>query len=603
MNEREHIDTSRIFRKISIGLYLAIIALEISMFFVLDITGLREDTVWTYVRLYVLRPVITNTIIMVLGSSYLRRTTKSDHRKVVNVTMLTLMFANVAYVHSIFVVSLLIFGVPIFMTVVFQDKKLLNFITILSEIFVIFITIESVISGHGVSKVDYFEPSIVIIVIILFTCNRVATMLIDVLNQISDAKFQAMEDAKEARRQAEAANQSKSVFLSNMSHEIRTPINAVLGMDEMIIRESKDPAITDYALDIRSSGKILLALINDVLDFSKIESGRMELVPVDYEISSVINDLVNLISGRVYEKGLSFAVEVSPSVPTVLKGDEIRIKQIVTNILTNAVKYTDRGSITMRVDSSKKDDETIALFFSVKDTGKGMRQEELSRLFTPFARIDEVSNRNIEGTGLGMSITKQLLALMDSELHVESVFGEGSEFSFEILQKVQNWEPLGDYQECFRKSKEHRERYQESFIAPDARILIVDDMKMNLKVVSGLLKQTQIQIDTALSGKECIEKASVQKYDIIFIDHMMPEMDGVETLKQLLANEKGPNHNTPMIALTANAVSGIREYYLKEGFAEYLTKPIDAIKMEKMILYFLPDELVTLRRDDTLPLA
>ncbi len=401
-----------------------------------------------------------------------------------------------------------------------------------------------------------------------------------------------MDKLEESRLEAENANKAKGDFLANMSHEIRTPINAVLGLDEMIIRECKDEEIRTYAFDIKSAGKTLLGLVNDVLDFSKIESNKMEILPVEYELSSVINDLLNMITVKTSEKKLLFEIDVAETIPHLLYGDEIRIKQVVLNILTNAVKYTDRGSVALSFGYEEAGEDSIYLVVRVKDTGIGIRKEDIPALFSPFERIDEKKNRTVEGTGLGMSITTQLLIMMGSRLEVDSVYGEGSVFSFRLKQKVIDWKPIGNFAQMYNRIREEGEKYKESFRAPEAKLLVVDDTAMNLTVIKGLLKRTLLQIDTAASGGECLDKIIGKKYDIIFLDQRMPEMDGIETyhcMKQLEGNQ---NENTPVIALTANAVSGAREMFLKEGFSDYLSKPVDANKLEKLIKKYLPPELV-----------
>lgn len=472
-------------------------------------------------------------------------------------------------------------------------KKLLDFITVLSEVFVVFAAVYSSVVGEGACNQKYFLPSIIIVMILLFACRCVALQSISLLVSQANALRGAMREAVEARELADRSNQSKTVFLSRMSHDIRTPINAVLGLDEMIIRESNEESIRDYAMDIQSSGKSLLGLVNDVLDFSKIESGKLELVEVQYDLSSVVNDLVNMTSTRAYEKGLSFVVEVQPEIPHLLYGDEIRIKQVVMNLLSNAVKYTDRGEVKMCMSYRKIDEESIGLTIMVRDTGKGIKKEELDKLFTPFQRLDEGNNRNVEGTGLGMSIVKQLLALMDSELTVESVYELGSDFSFEIVQKVKSWKPVGNYADNYKRYKNKKIQYHEKFTAPDAKVLVVDDTPVNVKVFKGLLKQTLIQIDSAYSGIEGLRYARDNKYDMIFVDHMMPGMDGVEMIKQL-KEEASQNQDVPIIALTANAISGCRDFYLQNGFSEYLSKPIEPSKLEGLLIDFLPDEKIAL---------
>ena len=402
--------------------------------------------------------------------------------------------------------------------------------------------------------------------------------------------YKYMSQLEEQKRIADEANRAKSSFLANMSHEIRTPINAVLGMDEMIIRESGERNIRAYANDIKTAGRTLLSLINDILDFSKIEEGRMEILPTQYDLTSVINDLVNMIKPRAEKKGLRFAVNVDSTVPHILYGDEIRIKQVALNILTNAVKYTNEGKVEMKVGFSKEDEENISLSFVIEDTGIGMKEEDMDKLFSPFSRMEENRNRSIEGTGLGMSIVRQLLELMDSSLDVSSVYGEGSKFSFDIRQKVVNWEPMGDISKRFSKEASEPEVYHELFHAPDADILVVDDTEVNLSVICNLLKQTLVDVDTASSGKAALSMAKDKHYDIIFIDHMMPDMDGIETLKRIKAETD--TDTTVCIALTANAVSGARERYLEAGFADYLSKPVDGRRLEEMIRKYLPEEKI-----------
>ena len=396
-----------------------------------------------------------------------------------------------------------------------------------------------------------------------------------------------------------AASEAKTAFLSNMSHEIRTPINAVLGMNEMILRECGDSNIRSYSENIRTAGTTLLGLVNDILDFSKIEAGKMEIRPVDYDLSDVINSLITMIQTKAEDKGLKLILNISREVPKNLRGDVVRIKQVITNLLTNAVKYTEKGSVTFSLEYVKLSEEpdSIMLEAAVMDTGIGIRDEDMARLFSEFDRIEEERNRNIEGTGLGMSITKHLLDMMGANLDVESVYGVGSKFSFRLKQSVTDWEPLGDYEAAYKASVSERSRYREKFRAPEAKLLIVDDMPMNLIVFESLLKQTCVGIDTAESGDEALKLAAVNKYDIIFLDHMMPDKDGIETLKELRARDNEPNKNTPAICITANAVSGAREEYLAAGFNDYITKPVDPDRLEDVILKFLPQEKVK-RQDE-----
>ncbi len=393
---------------------------------------------------------------------------------------------------------------------------------------------------------------------------------------------------------ADSANRSKSAFLSNMSHEIRTPITAVLGFNEMILREADDKDILLYAENVKNSGNVLLGLINDILDFSKIEAGKLEIIPVDYDLSSMLNDLVNMVRVRAEEKGLSLMLDFDSQIPRILNGDEIRVKQIITNILTNAVKYTEQGMVSFAVgyEDIEEEPDEVMLRVAVRDTGIGIREEDIKRIFSEFERIDEKNNRNIEGTGLGMSITQSLLKMMGSSLKVESVYGVGSVFSFELKQKVIRRDPLGNYQTSYTKSISARERYKSRFTAENARILMVDDNATNLLVFRNLIKQTLVKVDTAESGEKALGLCGDEKYDIIFLDHMMPGKDGIETLHELKEMNDSPNVDTPVISLTANAVSGAREVYIREGFSDYLTKPIDPEKLEEMMLAYLPKDKI-----------
>ena len=389
--------------------------------------------------------------------------------------------------------------------------------------------------------------------------------------------------------EAKESVKSKADFLSNMSHEIRTPINSILGMNEMIMRETGEEQTLRYAKVISSSGTMLLSLINDILDFSKIESGKMEVVPVSYQLSSMVNDLMNMIGPRLKVKELDFEVEVDPFLPEYLMGDEVKIRQIVTNLLTNAVKYTDKGSVTLRIYS--QDQPTFLLCFEVKDTGCGIREEDQKHLFEAFQRVDQKRNRNIEGTGLGLAIVSNFVKMLEGQISFESTYGEGSSFRVKLPQRVEQNVPVGDFREKIRWYEEKKENYHQMFEAPDARILLVDDNKMNLTVAKLLLKATKVVTISAASGQEAIDKMMNHDFDLVLLDHMMPEMDGIETLHKM--KQMGLTDHVPVIALTANAVSGAREMYLRAGFTDYITKPIKGETLERCLLKWLPEDKIT----------
>ena len=419
----------------------------------------------------------------------------------------------------------------------------------------------------------------------------------------SDRKSREAYEMAIISEKATAASEAKSTFLSNMSHEIRTPINAILGMNEMILRESDNQEVLNYSENIKNAGKTLMGLINDILDFSKIEARKIEINPVNYDLASVLNDLVVMISSRADDKGLELNLDFDKNLPVKLNGDEVRIKQIITNILTNAVKYTKKGGVTFTVGYEKiyNEPDYIMLKVAIKDTGIGIKEEDIKRLFIEFERIEEKRNRNIEGTGLGMTITRSLLEMMGSSLCVKSEYGKGSTFSFMLKQKVMNWDPLGDYEERFRNLQECHSRYKERLVAKDAYILAVDDNPLNIMVIKSLLKDTEINIDTAENGDESIRLAAKNNYDVILMDHMMPGKDGIETMHEIRSDQNSPNTKTPVICVTANAISGAKEQYIDEGFDDYLTKPIDSEKLEEMLIKFLPKEKIKMVNKNDVP--
>lgn len=382
-------------------------------------------------------------------------------------------------------------------------------------------------------------------------------------------------------------NKAKSVFISNMSHEIRTPINAVLGMDEMILRETTDEKIREHAYDIKNAGKMLLSIINDILDFSKIEAGKMEIIPDDFRLGYMLDDINRLIDIKAKEKELNFIVDISPELPHMVCGDELRIKQVIINILTNAIKYTQKGSVTFAVIGTQAEDHMVELYVSVKDTGIGMKQEDMGKLFSDFQRLDEKRNRNIEGTGLGMSIVVRLLEQMDSKLQVESVYGEGSEFSFMLTLPVVDAAPIGDIAVLHEQRMKEELSVRKSY-AKGAKILAVDDNQVNLAVLEGLLKDFDVELDCALNGKRALKMIGAKHYDLVLLDHLMPEMDGMETLGHI--RDMGGSYATlPVIALTANVSGDSRRRYMQAGFSDFLEKPISVSELERVLETYLPN--------------
>lgn len=468
---------------------------------------------------------------------------------------------------------------------------------------------------NSTGEADPFKVIAVMLFVVSLIIVFFALSIILVVNL--ENKSAESEELKEAKTVAERSNAAKSDFLANMSHEIRTPLNAVLGMNEMILIESmkgRDELpdddekvksifsdICNYSGNIDSAGNSLLSIINDILDLSKIEAGKMEIVNADYKLSSIINDVSNMIAFKAKAKDLQFKVDVEPIIPDDLNGDEVRIRQVITNLLNNAVKYTKDGTISLNIRGKRYDDEDregdIDLVITVKDTGIGIRQEDIDRLFTKFERMDLESNSTIEGTGLGLTITRSLLEMMGGSIEVESKYGTGSEFTVVIPQKIVADDPIGDFREKFEKTINEKNTRKETLYAPHAHILIVDDTRMNLMVAKGLLRNTGINIDTADSGREAIELASEKSYDIILMDQRMPEMDGITAMRKIKERKYDYNAHTPFICLTADAVSGARERYIAEGFDDYLTKPIDSTALEEMIKKYLPKDKLAASTD------
>ena len=440
-------------------------------------------------------------------------------------------------------------------------------------------------------QVAYIDSFTTLVIVTLLTCSMIL---------FQNAIYrEENEIAKKQKAEIEELNQMQNRFFSSMSHEIRTPINTIIGLNEMILREDVSDEVAEDARSIQGASKMLLSLINDILDMSKIESGKMDIVPVSYDVGNMLSDVVNMIWIRAKEKGLEFHIDVDRAIPSQIYGDEVRIKQILINVLNNAVKYTSEGSVTLSIQCEKIENGQALLSFSVTDTGIGIKKENIPFLFSAFKRVDDTKNRHIEGTGLGLSIVKQLVELMDGNITVNSVYTRGSTFIITIPQKVVNEENIGELDLETSHNAKAREHYKHSFEAPKAHVLIVDDNEANLLVAEKLLRETMVQVDTVLSGEECLKKTIQTRYDVIFMDHLMPEMDGVECLHAVHNQTGGLNRITPIVALTANAGGEERALYRREGFDGYLLKPVSGIQLETELLRHLPKSLVTTLKTDS----
>ena len=400
-----------------------------------------------------------------------------------------------------------------------------------------------------------------------------------------------LETAARQHREIEMLNKAQNSFFSNMSHEIRTPINTIIGLNEMILREDVSDEVVEDAANIKAAGKLLLNLINDILDMSKFQSGRMQLLYAPYHTGDMLSDIVGMLWIRAKEKKLDFHIDVSPDIPAELVGDEVRVKQILINVINNAIKYTKEGTVSLTVQSEMKEDKLCNMIYTVSDTGIGIKTEDIPYLFSAFKRVDESSNRHIEGTGLGLSIVKQLVDLMGGKITVNSVYTKGSTFIIEIPQRVEREGRVGEYN--FSKTNtDKKAAYAPKFEAPEARILVVDDNEANLMVVSKLLRDTKVRIDTVSNGADALKKTLNIKYDVIFMDHLMPEMDGIECRRKIKEQTGGRCRETKIVILTANADEENRALYARESFDGYLPKPVSGEELENELYTFLPKELV-----------
>lgn len=440
-----------------------------------------------------------------------------------------------------------------------------------------------VIVSHTI-QVAYVDSFATLSIVTIMTCSMI--LFQNAIYQSENAV------AQKQKKEIEELNQMQNRFFSSMSHEIRTPINTIIGLNEMILREDVSDEVAADAKNIQGASKMLLTLINDILDMSKIESGKMNIVPVSYDVGAMLSDIVNMIWIRAREKGLEFHIDVDQTMPSQLYGDEVRIKQILINVLNNAVKYTSEGSVTLSIQCKRMESDCAQISYSITDTGIGIKKESIPYLFSAFKRVDEEKNRYIEGTGLGLSIVKQLVDLMGGEIAVNSVYTKGSTFVITLPQKVVADTRIGELNLEARHAMNARQHYKQSFEAPKAHVLIVDDNETNLMVAEKLLRDTKVKIDTVMSGAECLKETLQNRYDVIFMDHLMPEMDGIECLHAIRTQTGGLNQDTPVVVLTANAGGENQEIYRREGFDGYLLKPVSGVQLETELLRHLPKELV-----------
>ena len=603
INDKEYIANKYVIKSFVITAYIYTVVL------VLNLLGIFTVNQKVMVSGYVLSFAIYVIMLLVL-----KRLSLDDEKTkyfILFVIVLIFTIIEVSLTYHAVLISLL----PFLYASIYSSKKLLNYLyilTVISTFFVVYVGYyfglcdanmtllttdrlqDYVVNGQftqtQVNENPMFTlflffvlPRCLVYIAYVFICNNIFTI---VSESIERAKL--ADELAKAKDEADKANQAKTRFLARMSHEIRTPINAVIGMNEMIIRESEEDNIKKYASDVKDSSNVLLNIINEILDASKIESGMMELAPARYKLDSFLNDLYNMINLRAANKGLELEFYIDPKLPSEYFGDDRCIRQVLTNLLTNAVKYTNEGKVTLSLSGTVQGD-TATLRYVVKDTGIGFKPEDIENIYGEFKRFDLSRNRNVEGSGLGMNIVQSFLKLMGSELKIESEYEKGSEFSFVIEQEITNAEPIGDYKKNIEKMAA-KEADSIKFIAPTAKILVVDDNIMNLKVFSKLISHVEAGITEVDSGKKCLELLKDNHYDIIFLDHMMPEMDGIETLHHIKDEKLAVG--TPIIMLTANAIAGDREMYLEEGFDDFISKPVMPKALDEMLIEYLKDKVI-----------
>ncbi len=576
-------------------IYLAILSMELLFYRVMENHGLIAVSFWQYILCYILPPMILLSVILALQDFCMHSSKIPDSVKNVSpIITLVCMFGTLAVIHRRFSGIMYLVCIPIVMTVVFCSLKLSLTIIILSELWVVATALFRIILPVVPSGDKYLIPDVIIAAGTIAVCGAVSILLITLINEQNSKLLVATLTAQDAEKRAEEASHAKSAFLSNMSHEIRTPMNAIIGMTDVMLRSERSPEDTKYLMNIKNSGDALLAIINDILDFSKIESGKLELIEDEYEPMAMFSDLNIIFKTRIGDKKVELLFDIDENLPQALYGDALRIRQIIINLMNNATKFTEEGfvKLTLKVQEIKGDN--IELFFSVKDSGQGIREEDLAKLFNSFEQVDTKRNRSKEGTGLGLSISKQLVELMGGSIGVSSEYGKGSEFYFTIHQQIRNAakaDRVLDY-ERMQQTGQKQEHAFMNFTAPEAAVLMAEDNEINAEVALALMEPLKMQIDLAENGQIALDKIKEKHYDLIFMDHMMPVKDGVEATRELRRMEGDYYRKLPVIALSANAMVDSQKEFAEAGMNDFLAKPISMKEVCRVLRKWLPKEKI-----------
>jgi len=566
-----------------------VFAVEVGMYFVLNKSGMVRAEVIDYVHYYIIYPTAKNILLALLGHLLMKHARKDYLMNAGPIIALTFMCGNVAFVHRFFIVTMAIFCIPIIEASIFQSKRLLQTTTVLSIFLICGVAIDAAILRPRAWIDGTYLPTWIISVAICVVAYTISVNLINALNEQMESLLSLAEEAKASELKAIEANKAKSDFLSFVSHEIRTPLNAIVGMSDLMLQDDLSEKQDKYLKNIKVSGNSLVSIVNDILDQEKIEAGKMDIVEDFYQLPSLLDNLQLIIENRIGEKPVRLSFEIDENIPDCLVGDELRIRQVLINLLNNAVKYTKEGNVTLAINVEERNNEKIRLRFSVVDTGSGIKEEDIKNLFVAFEQADKKKNHKIEGTGLGLTIANKFVELMGGKIKVQSVVGKGSEFSFAITQGI------GEFVEEVSE--------EVNFRADEANILVVDDTKINLMLFENMLGMVGITPDTAKSGQTALQMIQNKHYDLVYLDYMMPEMDGVETIKQLrdlevlargLGNKDEANYykELKVVVLSADVSDATKVKFKKYGVSDYLEKPVELPVVKKSLLSLLPEALI-----------